>query len=285
MRRRQFLAGGAACCSVVLAGCADPDVVLDLSEATPRDLADKASRDLDPGTEEHVVVAGATGNGSITRHARWKRFPEASIVRVDGAFYDVSERRVGTGEARRYRLSVDFDPANTTPERGAIAVEDLPPIDRQRLEPLITPVPRPPDDGSDVTQEWGTAELLANRSVFAPEQRYDVIVDGDRRYRVGVSAETESMPEYRYEVTQVAPDVEAFAQHLRDRYLFELAGLSEDERSVVEEAIDGAYFDDDDAFGSVVETIRSHEGLNEADYYGTWLVAYEADEYLAYVEW
>ena len=64
-----------------------------------------------------------------------------------------------------------------------------------------------------------------------------------------------------------------------------LSGLSEAERKVVEEAIDEAYYEDDDAFRSVVDRIRDHEGLNVDDFYGTWLLSYENEEYLTYVEW
>jgi len=94
-----------------------------------------------------------------------------------------------------------------------------------------------------------------------------------------------SEAEYRYEATEVAPDVETFADHVRERYLFVLAGLSDAEREVVEESIDGAYFEDDDAFRSVIDRIRAHDGIRVDDFYGTWLLEYEGAEYLAYVEW
>jgi ferritin-like protein len=83
----------------------------------------------------------------------------------------------------------------------------------------------------------------------------------------------------------VAPDTETFADRVRDRYLFVLSGLSDAEREVVEESIDGAYFEDDEAFRSVVDRIREHDGISEDDFYGTWLLEYEGTEYLAYVEW
>ncbi|GAB3690551.1 hypothetical protein GCM10028857_27040 [Salinarchaeum chitinilyticum] len=285
MQRRQFLASGAALCSVAAAGCAHPAVVLDLTEATPDELADEASMAAEPGSEEAVIVGAAGEDGSTTLTGRGERFRRTSTVRVDGAVYDVSEHRVGSSNVTVYDLGFDFDPADATPERGEIAVEALPAVDRHRLDPLLTPEPQSRSDGVDVTDEWGTAAELGNQSVFVPDQQYDVIVDGADRYRVHVSAETESLPEYRYEVTQIAPSVEAFAQQLRDQYLFALEGLSDDERSVVEEAIDGAYFDDDDAFQSVVDRIHQHEGLNEDDFYGTWLLEYESAAYLAYVEW
>jgi hypothetical protein len=79
-------------------------------------------------------------------------------------------------------------------------------------------------------------------------------------------------------------DVESFADRVRDRYLFTLSGLSDAERAVVEETIEGAYFSDDEAFRSVVDRLRSHEGIDVDDSYGTWLCAYEGVEYRAYAE-
>ena len=86
-------------------------------------------------------------------------------------------------------------------------------------------------------------------------------------------------------MTEIAPDVESFADQVREEYLFALTGLSAAEREVVEEAIDGAYYEDDDAFRSVVDRVRDHEGLNVDDLYGTWLLSYEDSEYVTYVEW
>ena len=54
---------------------------------------------------------------------------------------------------------------------------------------------------------------------------------------------------------------------------------------MVEEAIDGAYYEDNDAFRSVVDRVRDHEGLDVDDFYGTWLLSYENEEYVTYIEW
>jgi hypothetical protein len=72
---------------------------------------------------------------------------------------------------------------------------------------------------------------------------------------------------------------------VRDRYQFALTGLSAEERQVVEEAVDGGYFEETDAFRSVVDRIREHEGIREEDFYGTWLIEYEGVDYITYAEW
>lgn len=86
-------------------------------------------------------------------------------------------------------------------------------------------------------------------------------------------------------MTEVASTVEAFADRVRERYLFELTAPSDAERSVVEKAIADGYFQDDDSFRSVVDRIREHDGLSVAGSHGTWLLEYESDEYLTDVEW
>ena len=284
MRRRRFLASGTALLSVGLAGCGHPSVVLDLNEATADDIADEVSIHAEPDSEEYDLVASALENGSATRRGRYELFDRTDTVRVDGAFYEVTETRVASSEVTVYEVLVDFDPDDTTPELGEIAFDDLPETDRERLEPILSEDP-PQGDGYDIGASYGSAEEVGNDSVFVPEREYDVLVYEGERYRIAVNSRTAPEAEYRYEATEVAPDVEAFAEQVRDRYLFVLAGLSDAEREVVEESIDGAYFEDDEAFRSVVERIREHEGIRADDFYGTWLLEYEGAAYLAYVEW
>jgi len=285
MRRRRFLASGTAFLSVALAGCGHPSVILDLNEATADDIADEVSMTADPGSEEYELVTSALENGSATRRGRYELFEPTDTVRVDEAVYEVTETRIASSEVTVYEVLIDFDPADTTPELGEIAFDDLPEVDRERLEPIVSETDPPQQDGYDLGVGYGSAAEVGNESVFVPERRYDVLVHDGDRYRVAVDSHTASEAEYRYEATEVAPDVETFADHVRERYLFVLAGLSDAEREVVEESIDGAYFEDDDAFRSVIDRIRAHDGIRVDDFYGTWLLEYEGAEYLAYVEW
>jgi hypothetical protein len=284
MRRRQFLASGTALLPVALAGCGHPSVVLDLNEATAGDIADEVSMAADPGSEEHTVVTSAIENGSSTRTGRYELFDRTDTVRVGDAFYTVSETRLESSEVTVYEVLVDFDPDDTTPDLGEIAYEDLPEADRQRLDRIVSEDP-PRQDGYDVGVGYGTAEEVGNGSVFVPERQYDILVHEGDRYRIAVESRTATQAEFRYEVREVAADVETFADQIRERYLFTLSGLSAAEREVVEEAIDGAYFEDDEAFRSVVDRIREHEGIEVDDFYGTWLLEYETVEYITYVEW
>lgn len=285
MRRRQLLASGTALLSVAVAGCGHPDVVLDLDEATAEDIADEVSTLAEPGSEEHTVLTEAIENGTATQGGRSELFEQDERVRVEDTVYSISRTRIGGGEATVYAVRIDFDPADSTPELGEINYEDLPEADRQRLDGIIAERPESDHEGYDIGTGYGTAEEVGNGSVFVPEQEYDILVYEGDRYRIGVESRTATETEYRYEVTEIAPDIETFADQLRDRYLFALSELSEAEREVLEEAIESAYFQDDDAFRSVVDRIRDHEGIREDGFYGTWLLEYEGVEYLTYVEW
>ncbi len=285
MQRRQFLASGTALLSVALAGCAHPSVVLDMDEATADDIASEVSMTAQPDSEEYTVVSSALEDGSAMRSGRRELFDRKDTVRYEDAFYEVSETPIDSAEVTVYEVRIDFDPADSTAERGEIKYDDLPEADRQRLDRIVSGNNTPETEGYDLGVGYGTAEDIEGESVFVPEQQYDILVYDEDRYRVAVDSRTATEDEYRYEVTEVASGVEPFADQVRERYLFTLSGLSEEEQAVVEEAIEEAYFEDDEEFQSVSERIREHEGIREDGFYGTWLLEYEGTEYLTYMEW
>ncbi|WP_135806044.1 hypothetical protein [Halorussus marinus] len=285
MRRRQFLASGTTLLSVAVAGCAHPSVVLDMKEATTDDIADEVSMAPEPDSEEYRLVTSARENGSATRSGRYELFDRTSVVRVNETFYEVSETRLASSEVTVYEVLVDFDPDDTTSDLGEIEFDELPEVDRERLEPVFSDESPPDEDGYDIGVSYGSAEEVGNESVFVPERQYDIIVYEGNRYRVAVNSRTAPEGEYRYEVTAVAPDIETFAEQTREQYLFTLTDLSDAERSVVEKAIDETYFEDSEAFRSVIDRLQEHEGFEVDDSYGTWLVEYDGNEYLVYAEW
>jgi len=161
-----------------------------------------------------------------------------------------------------YEVLIDFDPADTTPELGEIAFDDLPEVDRERLEPIVSETDPPQQDGYDLGVGYGSAAEVGNESVFVPERRYDVLVHDGDRYRVAVDSHTPRRrpstgtrrPRWRPTWKRSPTTSES------GTCSFVLAGLSDAEREVVEESIDGAYFEDDDAFRSVIDRIRAHDG-------------------------
>jgi len=284
MRRRQLLGTGTTLLASVLAGCGHPPVVLDMDEATDEAIADRGSTLARPDSEEYGVVTRARENGTATRQGSYDLFGHVDVVRVDDRFYEVSEDRLESSEVTVYEVYVDLDPENPTADLGEIAFEDLPAVDRERLAPVVTERTENDDVRHDVAVDYRTA-TGANGSVFVPERQYDIVVHEGRRYRVAADSRAAPEATYRYAVTEAAPDVETFAAQVRERYLFALTGLSEAEREVVEMAIEETHFEDSDAFRSVVDRLREHEGFEVETGYGTWLVEYEGGEYVTYAEW
>lgn len=284
MKRRQFLATGTTLLAAAVAGCAHPPGVLTMDAAGDEDIADEASLLARPDSEEYGIVVRGRENGTATRRGRYELFDETDVVRVNDTFYEVSESRLQSSEVTVYEVYVDLDPENTTADVGEVAFEDLPAVDRERLGPVLTERTENDDVRYDAAVDYGPAEE-ANGSVFVPERQYDIVVYEGRRYRIAADSRAASEATYRYEVTEAAPDVETYAAQVRERYLFALTDLSEAEREVVETAIEGGYYDDDDPFQSVVDRLRDHEGFEVYDRYGTWLVEYEGAEYVTYAEW
>lgn len=284
MRRREVLASGTALLSVAVAGCGHPSVVLDMDEARSEDVAHRAAQRADPGSEAYRVATAAIENDSTTRRGRRELFDRADAVRVEDAFYEIEETPMETAEVTVYTVEIDFDPDDAAAVLGAIEYADLPETDRTRLDSVVGD-DHPSSEGMDAGVSYGTAEEVGEDSVFVPDRQYDILIHDGDRYRVRVDSRTTEETTYRYEATEIAGSVEAFAETVRDQYRFVLSGLSDAEREVVEEAIDGGYYEDSEAFRSVIEEIRSHDGLEEADFYGTWLVEYENVEYLTYAEW
>ena len=284
MRRRELLATGTALLPLPLAGCVHPEVILTMDPATADDIADRVSLHPEPDAEEYTVTADAVANGSTTRRGRSELFDRTSTVRLNNSFYEMNETRLSSSEVTVYEVLLDVNPEKTTAEVGAIAYEELPETDRRRLDGILSEEP-PQTDGYDVGVSYGSAAEVGDDSVFVPERQYDILVYEGDRYRVAVDSRTAAEAEYRYTATEVAPTVEAFADQVRERYLFTLAGISDAERDVVEEAINDGYYEETDAFRSVAERIRSHEGIEVHDFYGTWLIEYEGEEYITYVEW
>lgn len=285
MQRRQFLATGATLFSVAVAGCAHPPVVLDMDEATADDIARDASMSPDPESEEYALVTSAIENGSARRTGSFELFDRTDTVEVNDTFYEVSETKLDSTEQKRYEVYLDVEPEDQTPERGEIAFEDLPAVDRERLEPVLAENPTPGGNGYEISVKYGTAKAVGDESVFVPQRQYDILVHEGTRYGIAVDSRTVSEATYQYEVTNVAADTEAFAERIRDRYLFALTGLSEAEREVVTEAIDSGYYEDTEAFRSVIDRLRDHDGLETEGSYGRWLVEYEGVAYLTYAEW
>lgn len=117
------------------------------------------------------------------------------------------------------------------------------------------------------------------------DQAYDSVVrDGDR-YSVRASTQARGVSgyTYRYEAERVASTEAAFLEWLRSAYRWELAGLSDAEREIVEAAAedDGYTASDDEAFRSLASKFFERPALERDGETGEWLVRFDGEEYLA----
>ena len=180
-------------------------------------------------------------------------------------YYDVSlkERRAaGLADREGFELA-----------RGDIRDRDL-------LEGLFPPREdraEGPDFGAGAvyTQSEAAGSRLVNGDVTA------VSYEGTA-YPVTVETRPATIRRYRYEVTQVAADGESLGRRYVERYRFALTGLTDAERDVVEQAIDGGYYEGSasDAFESLVRELRRHDRVGEEESDGEqYIVRYEGTDY------
>lgn len=277
---------------VLLAGCSAPGS-LTMGPVTDAELVDRASRSLErsaPPSEddpEARMLRTALENGSATIESPNPPVREGLPFAHDGAYYDLSWAVVDERTVTSVSLLVDYNASDPDGER--IAYEDLPAADRRALDALLPPRDDRRVEGYDLgaSSRYNDSEL--ERSVLVSERDTVVVFQGDA-YPVRFDGTSETTVEtYRYTATKVADSSDEYARDLKEEHLFTLSGLSEAERSVVDEAIgEGSYYaedEDDEAFRSVVERFRRHEPIRGGEDHGEWLVSYGGETYWANLEY
>jgi hypothetical protein len=278
MKRRQVLAGAAGALSVALAGCADPTAVLTMTAVSDEEIAERAS--TSPSDSESTrIVRSAAENGSATASGTRPPLGVDRTVAFDGAYYDLSRSETPIDD--RLRVTIRVDPGESASDAATVAFEELPEVDRELLGRLVPP-PEGRDGAVGASAVYDDADREA--SALVPESDYGAVERDGERYPFEVIGRDEvDTYEYRYEATRVAEDAAAFADRVRSEYLFELSGLSDAERDIVDEAIDGGYYDGSvsDAFSSLAERFRAHDAVEPSDWGGEFLVRYDGTDYWA----
>lgn len=278
MKRRQVLAGAAGALSVALAGCADPRAVLTMTAVSDEEIAERASVSP-PDRESTRIVRSAVENGSATASGTRAPLDVDFPMAVDGAYYDLSRSETRIGD--RLRVTVKVDPGESAPDAATIAFDKLPEADRKLLGRLVPP-PEGREGAVGASAIYDDADREA--SVLVPDAAYGAVErDGERFPFEVLGSDEVAAYEYRYEATRVAEDAAAFAERVRSEHLFELSGLSDAEREIVDEAIDGGYYDGSvsDAFSSLAERFRAHDAVESSEWGGEFLVRYRGTEYWA----
>lgn len=284
MRRREVLAGGAVLLVAPFAGCADPAGALHLSAVDDAELAEEASRDTTGLSDDRrEAVRGAVEDGSGTVEGTRPPIDDGLPFAYDGRYYDLSWSVVDERTVTQYSIEIDYDPEDAT--GSSVAFEDLPEVDRRALDDVLPPPDDGRTDGPDLGVSARYTDAEAEESVLVPEQEYELLVHDGNEYRLRADDGRDvTVNTYEYTAEEVAGSAEAYAEQLRNRYLFELSGLSESERGVVQEAIDEGYYAEsssDDDFRAVAERIRSHDAIESNEYDGTYLLRYDGTVYWA----
>jgi hypothetical protein len=274
--RRGLLRCAAGASVVGLAGCADPRAVLELEEVTDAELAERVALDTDD-----EVVRRTVENGTYTTEGDLSGL-EAPIedrpIVHNGTYYSLSVESEVVSEDRLYALRVEN--VGDTSVDGEVPYDELPDGDREALSRVFE------EEGSDEPGFEGGAEYPY------PEDRYNesVLVDGvtvvynRSRYEVGgEELEVIERKEYTYTAEKVADNADAFADWARDEYGFVLDDLSEEERKVVEDALDGGYYEGSasEGFESLVRRFRDRKAVTSDEWSGEWVLEYEGTTYYA----
>ena len=293
MRRRQILAGGTALLSGSFAGCALPSNSIRVREATSKEIVEAVSMRVDVESKEYDVIRSAVKNGTATRTGENRWFDRQNTVLFNQTVYTVNETQLASEKATRYEIGIYPMPEDISPdedissELGVVRYDKLPPTDRRKLNRTL-PSGSTKENSGELNVEYESTAEGTNRSVFVPKQQYDRLQYNGELYRVTVERAFSSDVEYQYEVTEIAGNVEGFAEQIRDKYLFTLDGLSPAEQAVIEEAIETGQVDSWDSADSesVISNIREHRALRaEEGDAGTWLMKYDGGEYLVYLYW
>lgn len=276
--RRGFLRSVAGVSVVALAGCADPRAVLTLNEVDNSGIADRVAVEID---ESDDVVVSAVENGTYTTEGDSSGLEapfEARPVVYEGTYYDITVEATTVSEDRLYLLRVE----NVGDEsvEGEVAYEELTDADREALNAALDA-----EGASEEGFEGGT-EFLYSEEEAADSVLVDgatVVYEGSRYSVEGERRETVGRSEYTYTANEVAGSADEFGDWARDTYMFVLGTLSEEERGVVEDAIDGGYYEGTvtDGYEGIARRFHSHEAVTSDDRGGEWVVEYDGTTYWA----
>ncbi|AGB15336.1 hypothetical protein Halru_0709 [Halovivax ruber XH-70] len=281
--RRRVLGTVAAGLCATLAGCIDATGVLQMDEATTDELLDPATVEVGRTGEERDIVVDVLDTGSATVSGERPPLGVDQPVTYDGAVYELARTETGDRTRTDYRVVLETDPgAADTADRQ---FDTLPGVDAERLEPLLAE--RTSGDDA-VGADLSYTESERAESAIVPDPDFDVLaVDGDR-FGVAVEPIETTVTTYEYTLVDELGSEGRYADELAADHRFDLAGLSDAERDVVEEAIDegGYYADstDDEAFEGVARTFFDHDPFASDDDRAYWIATYEGTTYVAMVD-
>jgi len=302
MRRRALLATATTSLPTIIAGCTSagglggsnaaaeaPTARLELETVTDAKLPTKVLYTVRPaeGVDSRAQLFDRILDGGATTKATRPPLPEQRHIAYQDGVYELSYEVTKETPATRYSVKVDIV-TETVTEAEAIQFADLPQVDKDEFAAHGLADGEPVGIGT--TFLYTDAER--EQSALVPESAYSYITweDGAEAQWVVDDAYDTTLNTYRYSADQVATAAD-YGQQMRERFTFELSGLPEAQRDIVETAItDGPYVvgpdeTPSDAFVALADRFRGHEqahGLNEdgeGDLSGSYLVQFQGDVY------
>ncbi|WP_253737565.1 hypothetical protein [Halohasta salina] len=302
LSRRRLLAACAAGSTAAFAGCVDPDVAMFVDPvSSDREIAGRATIQPDAGSEFAATVGNATANGTEAPSDGEAGRPPFQVDRPvvhDGRVYDLDWESTGRTETRTEHV-VSLT-AHDDGRETEIGFDDLPEIDRQRLQLFVRELEQYDEAAGDDDPERPLPEAAfqhyytdAEReaSALVPDPEYETVAVLGYPTSVDVRSTEVELDVYRYTTTERASSLAAFGRELRTAHRFELTGLDESERDFFESVIEeGSYYqgtlgdDQAEAFEGVADRLVDRPAVFVEDREGEWLVGYDGNDYWVRVD-
>lgn len=274
---------------VFLAGCAGP-ASIEVMDVNDSEIAERNSRSLDSYGGERATVRrirrmleSAFNNGSATFNDTSPPVDQGEIFRYGDSYYNVSWEVTDQLPGTSVTVGIDYNPSGDRLEGRRVNYRDLPTIDKELLGGLLPPRENPPEsEGYDIGVGTDFTEQEMNESVLA-DKRYDIVVYEGEAYPIRVETNSVEINVYNYTANLAHANASTYAEHLKDKYLFRLSGLSSAEQELMSKAMGDSYYLEDgetETYKSLVTKLRRHEAVEGGDEYsGDWLVRYNGNVY------
>lgn len=313
MRRRTFLASATAALPIAGAGCTTildkrgqdsnperspeahgariPAARLQMMAVDNTDIGQRHAHFVEQfNTKRRLVIERTVENGSTRVDGEGPPARGDKPVVYDRSVYRISYRVVNERPATRYFWNLE--PTDGGSDEETVQFEDLPRLDREKFRLVgLADGAYGERNSLDVGMTFKYANEDRDESALVPTPERPIIVWGpDRRARFSVTnsnSKNATLKTYEYTVKRLAPTVEAYGQQLRERYTFELSGLSDAERNIVDQAIGEHGYTVErgesppDAFWSLADRFRQQEAVEDRrdGVTGEYLATYEGQIY------
>lgn len=241
--RRQFLHALTATGAVTIAGCATPpgQGPTALLNLTPRGDADYpplalSGIGIEDGPDPRADLMDDILDGGASVNDTNPPLHEDSHIyyNTTNTVYQLDYRVTLETPVTRFKIRLDIV-QGTVVDDEAVQFKELPAVDWEKF------AERGWDDGTSIGV--GTSILYTEKeaasSALVPDPEYDYIVweDGSEAAWFVEDAFEGTLKTYQYTAEPIAPAAE-YGRLMRERFGFELFGLTDAERSIVEAAID-----------------------------------------------